>query len=61
VDAYDAMTSDRVYRKAMSKEKALAEIKKNAGTQFDPQIVENFIDLLANEDTEKIDKTRPFI
>jgi len=41
-DAYDAMTSDRFYRKAFSKEKALSEIKKNAGTQFDPKIVEIF-------------------
>lgn len=42
-DAYDAMTSDRTYRKALSKEKALHEIKINSGTQFDPQIAEIFI------------------
>ena len=48
VDAYDAMTSDRVYRKAMSKERALAEIRRNAGTQFDPRVVEVFLDLLEN-------------
>lgn len=39
-DAYDAMIEDRVYRKAMTKEEALAEIKRNSGTQFDPRIVE---------------------
>jgi HD-GYP domain-containing protein (c-di-GMP phosphodiesterase class II) len=41
-DAYDAMTTDRVYRKAMTREAAIAEIKRNAGTQFDPDIVEKY-------------------
>ncbi len=35
-DAYNAMTTDRPYRKAMSREEALAEIRDNAGAQFDP-------------------------
>jgi len=38
-DAYDAMTSDRPYRKALSKEEALAELRRCAGTQFDPTLV----------------------
>ncbi len=38
-DAYHAMTSDRVYRKAMSREDALLELAVNAGTQFDPAVV----------------------
>lgn len=41
-DAYDAMTSDRVYRPAMSTEDALRELQKGKGTQFDPQIVDLF-------------------
>lgn len=46
VDAYDAMTQDRPYRKAMSKEEAIAEIKRNSGTQFDPEIVPFFLQSL---------------
>lgn len=42
-DAFDAMTSDRVYRKAMSVEEAVEEIKRNSGTQFDPFVVEAFL------------------
>jgi HD-GYP domain-containing protein (c-di-GMP phosphodiesterase class II) len=44
-DAYDAMTNDRPYRKAISKEEALKELIKNAGTQFDPYIVSVFVSL----------------
>ena len=42
-DAYDAMTSDRPYRKALSSEIALAELRRGAGRQFDPDLVETFI------------------
>lgn len=42
-DAYDAMTSDRAYRKAIDVEAALTEIRKNAGTQFDPKLAELFV------------------
>lgn len=43
-EAYDAMTSERPYRKAMSKKAAADEIRRNAGTQFDPMIAELFIE-----------------
>jgi HD-GYP domain-containing protein (c-di-GMP phosphodiesterase class II) len=42
-DTYDAMTSDRVYRKALSHVVALAEIRRGSGTQFDPVIVDAFL------------------
>ena len=42
VDAFDAMTSEQVYRRAMSRERALAELFEFAGTQFDPQLVQEF-------------------
>jgi|GEM_PF-3138448 hypothetical protein len=43
VDAYDAMTSDRPYRKAVSHDEALKEITANSGSQFDPDAVEAFL------------------
>ena len=42
-DAFDAMTKDRPYRKGMSHEEAMEEIKRNAGTQFDPWIADVFL------------------
>lgn len=48
-DAYDAMTNDRVYRSAMTKEEAISELIKNSGIQFDPLVTEIFIDILTNE------------
>ncbi|HEY8395532.1 MAG TPA: HD-GYP domain-containing protein, partial [Bacilli bacterium] len=49
-DAYDAMRSDRPYRKALTKEEALQEIKNNAGTQFDPEFAEFFVNMMREED-----------
>jgi HD-GYP domain-containing protein (c-di-GMP phosphodiesterase class II) len=45
-DAFDAMTSNRPYRKALAMDSAIAELVENAGTQFDPAIVEIFTELL---------------
>jgi HD-GYP domain-containing protein (c-di-GMP phosphodiesterase class II) len=43
VDAYEAMTTDRVYRAALSDERAHHELRRHAGTQFDPRVVEAFL------------------
>lgn len=44
-DAYDALTSPRLYRGACSHEEALEQLKKGAGAQFDPEVVRSFSDL----------------
>lgn len=43
-DSYDAMTSDRPYRKALNEEYAIEEIRRNSGTQFDPYITSVFLE-----------------
>lgn len=52
-DAYDAMTSDRAYRKGFSVEEAINEINKCSGTQFDPYIVKVFSDMVLNQKNNK--------
>lgn len=47
-DAFDAMTEDRIYRKAMSRQEALQEIKQNAGSQFDPRLAQVFVEIMGN-------------
>lgn len=51
-DTYDAMTSDRPYRKALTDEAAIAELQKMAGSQFDPRLVDFFILHLSEIKTE---------
>lgn len=51
-DAYDAMTSDRPYRKAMFTREAVAELKKYAGVQFDPDLTERFIKIILEKVAE---------
>ena len=46
-DAYDAMTNDRPYRKALTTEEAVAELKRGAGEQFDPHLVNEFLVVLS--------------
>jgi len=46
-DAYEAMTSDRAYRAAIGHEEACRELRETAGTQFDPQVVDVFLDEIA--------------
>jgi HD-GYP domain-containing protein (c-di-GMP phosphodiesterase class II) len=45
VDAFDAMTTDRPYRNALSVDYAVNELQRMAGTQFDPEVVEAFVPL----------------
>lgn len=47
VNAFDAMTTDHVYRKAMSRERAVAELYSGAGTQFDGELVQDYCQLLS--------------
>jgi len=47
-DAFDAMTTDRPYRKGLSLEQAIYELRKNSGTQFDPELVDIFIGMASN-------------
>jgi diguanylate cyclase (GGDEF)-like protein/PAS domain S-box-containing protein len=46
VDAFDAMTHERSYRKALSKEEAIAELVRCSGTQFDPTVVDAFLAMI---------------
>ena len=51
-DSYDAMTSDRPYRKGLDVSTAIEEIRKNSGSQFDPILAEKFISLMGIQGTE---------
>ena len=46
VDVWDALTSDRPYRKAMPEEQVIEMIQHESGRHFDPQVVEAFVDLV---------------
>ena len=48
-DAYEAMTSDRPYRKALSSAAAMAELKRCSGTQFDAELVEAFLEVVEEQ------------
>lgn len=50
VDAFESMTSDRPYRKAISEKEAIEELKKYSGTRFDPEVVNLFLSILQEQD-----------
>jgi HD-GYP domain-containing protein (c-di-GMP phosphodiesterase class II) len=53
VDVWDALTNDRPYHQALSQEEALAYIRSQAGTNFDPRIVEVFLTLIEAEGSRR--------
>jgi putative nucleotidyltransferase with HDIG domain len=53
-DAYDAMTEDRPYRSAMPDHEAAAELRRCAGTQFDPGVVDLFLDVVGAGDPRRL-------
>ncbi|UED68467.1 MULTISPECIES: HD-GYP domain-containing protein [Brevibacillus] len=55
-DAFDAMVSDRPYRKGMSVEEALRRIQEGAGTQFDAEIAANFVTMIKSLNEEELQK-----
>ena len=54
-DSYDAMASDRVYRKALPRDKIVKEFKRNAGTQFDPYLTRIFVEDVLKFQWDNID------
>ena len=53
IDVYDALTSDRPYRKAWTQEKTLAYIAEESGQHFDPVVVDAFMDMMQDRIGEK--------
>lgn len=57
VDAYDAMTTERVYKQAMSEEEAIAILENGKGEQFHPEVVDHFIKLIVERKLEYMKST----
>merc|ERR1712216_902727 len=55
-DTYDAMTSDRAYRKALPHEVAVSEIERCSGSQFDPDVAHPFVEAIEDHRDEKLAK-----
>ena len=53
-DSYDAMTSNRSYREAMSRSQAIDQLQKGKGSQFHPDVVDALLDILEEEETAKV-------
>jgi putative nucleotidyltransferase with HDIG domain len=49
-DSFDALTSDRPYRQALNREYAIEKIKQGSGSQYDPEIVRAFLEVMAQEE-----------
>ena len=52
-DSYDAMTTKRPYKEALSEEQAILELKRNSGKQFDPVVCKTMIEILEKKYQEK--------
>lgn len=55
-DAFDAMVSDRVYRQGCPRETAFTELRRCAGRQFDPRLVEHFIQQVTESDQSRVER-----
>jgi HD-GYP domain-containing protein (c-di-GMP phosphodiesterase class II) len=53
-DSYDAMTSSRPYREQLSSQQALNELKRCAGTQFDPELVDTFCKIIESTPLKRL-------
>jgi len=58
-DVYDAMTSDRAYRKALPHEATISEIRRCAGSQFDPEFADEFVQVIETHRQEQQDSGKP--
>ena len=58
-DAYEAMTSNRIYRPRLSHEEACRELREQAGKQFDPEVVELLLDVLRTRGDRKVPQPQP--
>jgi HD-GYP domain-containing protein (c-di-GMP phosphodiesterase class II) len=59
VDVWDALTSDRPYRKGWPKQKALNYIREQSGKHFDPKVVDAFLEIFGSEKNEADDVLVP--
>jgi len=60
-DAFSAMTTDRSYRPAMPLADAIAELRRCAGTQFDPDVVQALVAVLESDTVARVETARPTV